>query len=103
MTPGGGMSGYGGSTYTPPTFGVVGSNVSTGTVFTRQLWLDMIDVHKSAEGKLHKVFEGKVVSTGSSGSFAQVSQCLINAMFDKFPRESGKTAKINLPGSSCMK
>ena len=102
MTPGGGMSSYSGSTYTPPTYGVVGSTTTSHTYYTRQLSMDIIDTHKSSERKLYRVFEGKVVSTGSSGSFAKVSQCLINAMFDNFPGESGKTIRTEV-GPDCMK
>lgn len=100
---GGSYGTYNGTSYTAPTFGVVGSGTSSHTEYTRVLNLDILDAKKSNQSKIVKVFEGKVKSTGSSASFSTVSQCLIDSLFKDFPGENGKSESIALSGDTCMK
>ena len=92
---------YSGTSYTPPTYGVVGSQTITTMNYTRYLTMDIVDVPRSSHGKLVKVFEGKVISSGSNSSFPSVSACLIQALFENFPGENGKTTSVNTLSSEC--
>ncbi len=63
--------------------------------------MDIVDLKKSTQDNVHKVFEGRVVSAGSSSQFAMVADCLIDALFENFPGVSGKTSRVTLYSKSC--
>ncbi len=88
-----------GTSYTAPTYGVVGSTTSSHTEYTRVLEINIVE----AKNKASKVFEGIVRSKGTSSSFAAVSNCLIKAMFNEFPGENGGTNLISLSSDGCVK
>lgn len=79
---------YSGTSYTPATFGVVGSAPYSVTVHDRYLEMKIHD----RGGR--SVFEGRVVSTGQSADIAAVLPQMIESLFTKFPGESGKTQRI---------
>lgn len=79
---------YSGTSYTPATFGVVGSTSYSVTVHDRYLNMKIID----RAGR--SVFEGRVVSTGQSADIAAVLPQMIDSLFTKFPGESGKTKHV---------
>ncbi len=79
---------YSGTSYTPATFEVVGSDPYSVTVHDR--YLDM----KIRDRGGRSVFEGRVVSTGRSADIAAVLPQMIDSLFTKFPGESGKTTRI---------
>ena len=88
---GGGYGSYSGTSYTMPTFGVVGSSTSSVnyTVYKRQIAMDIVDVSTLDSDEPDKVFEGRLVSSGSCGIMNEVIDELIEAMFSKFPTGSG--------------
>lgn len=99
-----GSSGYGmysGTSYTAPTYGVVGSVPYNYTKYHRYFHFKMYDTKKSKEGKLISVYEGTVKSAGSSANFATVSECIIGVLFKEF-YNSG-TEKLTTDGSKCVK
>lgn len=73
----GNMATYSGTTYNTPTYGVVGSGMWSDTIFTRYLNIDIIDITNSGNGKVRKVYEGKAVSSGSSGQLAPVMPAIV--------------------------
>jgi Domain of unknown function (DUF4136) len=79
---------YSGTSYTPATFGVVGSVPYSVTVHDRYLNMRISD----RAGR--SVFEGRVVSTGQSADIAAVLPQMIDSLFTKFPGESGKTKRV---------
>ena len=79
---------YSGTSYTPATYGVVGSSPYSFTVHDR--YLDM----KIRDRGGRSVFEGRVVSTGESAEIAEVLPQMIDSLFTKFPGESGKTKRM---------
>lgn len=89
----GNTASYNSTTYNNPTYGVVGSGSSTGTVFTRYLDINIIDIEKSkaSNDKVQKVYEGKAVSSGSSGQLASVMSAMIRSVFEDFPGKNGST------------
>jgi hypothetical protein len=93
----GNTASYSGTTYKTPTYGVVGSGTSTDTVFTRYLNIDIIDIAKSGNGKVQKVYEGKANSSGSSGQLAPVMPAIIRSVFEDFPGKSGASRTSRQP------
>ena len=87
---------YSATTYTKPTYGVVGSRAYSDTVYTRFLQLDIIDAQRSNGTNLVKFFEGRVRSSGSSSDVAAVLPTMIEALFKHFPGKSGKPENITL-------
>jgi len=79
---------FSGTSYTPATFGVVGSDNYSVTLHDRYL-----DV-KISDRRGRSVFEGRVVSSGRSADIAAVLPQMIDSLFTKFPGESGKTMRI---------
>ncbi len=82
---------YSGTTTYTPTYGVVGTGVTSRTEYTRFFRLDVLDKQALAEGKIKKLYEGKVVSAGSSRQMVAVLPTMIKALFDDFPGKSGST------------
>lgn len=93
----GNMASYSGTTYRTPTYGVVGSGTRADTSYTRYLNIDIIDIAKSGNGKMHKVYEGKAISSGSSGQLAPVMPAIIRSVFEDFPGASGATRTSQQP------
>ncbi|MGE4580646.1 MAG: DUF4136 domain-containing protein [Desulfuromonadales bacterium] len=82
---------YSGTTTYQPTYGLVGSAPVSSTVFTRKLELSIVDIEKSTKEEPAIVYQASVVSSGSSSQIAAVMPYMIQALFKKFPGESGKT------------
>jgi hypothetical protein len=79
---------FSGTSFTPATFGVVGSMPYNFTEYDRFLFL------KIQEWGGSEVFDGRVTSTGSSMDLASVLPQMIDSLFTRFPGESGKTKYI---------
>lgn len=84
------------TTYTP-TYGIVGSGTRSNTVFKRYLNIDLIDISKSGDGKVHKVYEGKASSKGSSGQLALVMPAIVKSVFEDFPGKNGVVRTVQQP------
>ena len=93
----GNMATYSGTTYNTPTYGVVGSGTSSDTIFTRYLNIDIIDITNSGNGKVKKVYEGKAISSGSSGQLAPVMPAIVKSVFKDFPGKSGVSRTSQQP------
>lgn len=94
----GGMATVSGTTYSTPTYGVVGVAPVSQTIYTRVFVLEMYD-----KASKSKIYESRVVSSGENSTFSQVSKCMIAALFQDFPGVSGKTSTITLDLKSCEK
>ncbi len=88
---------FSGTTYKTPIYGVVGSGTSTATIFSRYLNIDIVDIMKSGNGKVHKVYEGKAISSGSSDQLAPVMPAIVRSVFEDFPGKSGKSRTSRQP------
>ena len=89
---GGGYGSYSGTSYSMPTFGVVGSSTSivSGEQFSRNIAIDIVDRKTLKSEKPVKVFEGRVRSAGSCSQMNQVIDEIAEEFFQKFPNGSGK-------------
>ncbi len=94
---GGGSAHYSGSTYTMPTYGIVGSETVEFTTYQRNLALDIIEAKSINGSKINKIFEGRVLSKGGCGQIAPIMPHLIGSLFKGFPGKSGDSKRIDLP------
>jgi len=89
---GGGYGSYSGTSYSMPTFGVVGSSTSiiSGERFRRNIAIDIVDRKTLKSEKPMKLYEGRVRSAGSCSQMNQVMDEMVQGFFQKFPNGSGK-------------
>lgn len=104
-TGGYGTGSYSGTSYTAPTYGVVGSvpySYDT-TTYSRGVRLEMIDRRAFDARQIKTVFEANLSSKGRCGQIAVVMDALLEALFQNFPGESGKARSISVPynGDGC--
>lgn len=86
------------TTYTAPTFGVVGVSTSSDTVFTRRLAVEMIDRKiLENEDRYQKIYEASVVSKGGSDSLPKIVPYMIKSLFSEFPGNNGAEKIIEVP------
>lgn len=94
----GNMATYSGTTTYRPTYGVVGSGVGTRTEYTRMVRLEILEKEALLNnGQVKKVYEGEVVSVGSTGQLSAVMPALLQALFQNFPSESGQSKTVTMP------
>ena len=98
----GGYSGSGsyyGSSYTMPTYGIVGSETYTYnvTTYTRVVQLELLDRRALETRKVEKVYEVTLTSKGTCGQIAGVMDEILDGLFKDFPGESGKVVTVAVP------
>ena len=65
--------------------------------YKRQLHFNMLDKKAYDNGETKKLYEARVVSTGTSGRITEVMPSLIKALFKDFPGKSGETRRVVMP------
>lgn len=93
----GGSATYSGTSYTMPSYGVVGSVASSETMYTRAIALDIVDAQSLKKGNAKKVYEARAKSTGSCSVIAGVFEEVLEAMFKDFPGINGKVRSVEVP------
>jgi len=89
---------YSGSSYTMPTYGVVGSSTGSETTYNRAIALDIVEASSFKEGNPRKVYEGRTKSKGSCSVIVEVFDEMLEAMFTDFPGENGRNRKQEVRG-----
>jgi len=84
---------YSGTTMYTPTYGVVGTGVTSSTQYARFFKLDILDKKPLLDKQIKKLYEAKVISRGSSGQLSRVLPTMIKALFEEFPGKSGDTRR----------
>ncbi len=89
---------YSGSSFTTPTYGIVGSETYSYnvTTYARVLALDLLDRRELDEGRTKKVYEVKLTSKGSCSQIASVFEAMLTALFMEFPGSSGKSKTVDI-------
>ncbi|KMP10267.1 hypothetical protein UR09_06835 [Candidatus Nitromaritima sp. SCGC AAA799-A02] len=95
----GGSVSYSGSSYTMPTYGIVGSSTSSITQYTRNLAIDIVDASSLKTKIPKKIYEGRVKSTGKCGDVNYVMDEMVQSMFRDFPGTSGVSKRIDIPSN----
>ena len=78
-------------------FGVIGHSTSSMTQYTRVLRLFIVDKESLGKDDLKVLYEGHVLSVGSSPQLAPVMPDMIKALFKEFPGKSGSTRLEMIP------
>jgi hypothetical protein len=65
--------------------------------------MDIYDLRKATSNRWYKVFEGSVGTSGEEDDFSPVSSCLITALFEDFPGESGGTQTVAVSAGECVR
>ena len=86
----GGSASYSGSSYTMPTYGVVGSTTGSVTTYSRAIALDIVEAQSFKDGNPRKVYEGRTKSKGRCSVIVEVFDEMLEAMFTDFPGENGR-------------
>lgn len=93
---------YSSSSYTMPTYGVVGSSTKSVTTYNRAVAIDIVEARSFEAGMPKKVYEGRTKSKGSCSIIAEVFDEMLDAMFSDFPGENGRNRRKEVPGEfSC--
>ena len=90
VTGSGGTATYSGTSYTIPTYGVVGVATGSRTTYKRAIAIDIVDGHSLLTGNPKVVYEGRVKSEGSCNVIVEVFDEMLQVMFTDWPGESGK-------------
>ncbi|MBT5432565.1 MAG: hypothetical protein P8Q36_19600 [Alphaproteobacteria bacterium] len=87
--------------YIPPVHGVTGYHTETNSIYDRSLALRIFDLERSSGDDLYPAYEGTVQSSGATPSFAGVSACLFDALFQNFLTPG--TQDVAILASSCVR
>ena len=93
----GSSASYSGTSYTMPTYGMVGTTTGSFQVYTRAIAIDIVEVQRLKTDNFNKIYEIRAKSTGSCSVIAGVFDEMLEAIFKKFPGESGKSITIEIP------
>lgn len=92
----GGSASYYGSSYTMPTYGIVGTSVNSDTMFTRAIALDIVEAQSLKNGHPKKLLESRAKSIGTCSVIAGVFDEILEGMFEDFPGETGKVHSVSV-------
>ena len=93
----GAYPGFSGTTTYVPSYGIIGSMPYSSTEYTRYLSMSIYKRPKTDKEKLEKVYEGKVISSGSSNQLPKIAPYMIRALFKNFPGDNGRTETVTMP------
>ncbi|KAA0888135.1 DUF4136 domain-containing protein [Oryzomonas rubra] len=91
-----GGTSFSGTSYSMPTYGVVGSINSSVAIYTRAIALDIVDAASLKAGHAVKVYEARAKSSGTCSVMAGVFEEILEALFTEFPGENGKVRTITV-------
>lgn len=77
------------------------SRVDTDTVYRRQFSMVLADAAKARAGKVEQVYQAVAKSEGSSGSFSAISRCIMDAVLNDFPGNTGASRSVEIRARDC--
>jgi hypothetical protein len=87
-----------GTTYTPPTYGVMGYAPVEDTVYGRAVKIVMVDVKRTTQERgLVTVYEATATSSGSIGNLNVVMPAIVAGTFKDWPGPPGATRRHAVP------
>ncbi len=81
---GGGYGTYSGTAYTPPRYQIIGMSSHTEILHGRMIFATIVD----SEGRM--VFQTDIISNGNTSDLFAIVPTMIDAMFYKFPGQTGQ-------------
>ena len=101
-TLGGGFGSYSGTSYTMPTFGIVGSMPVSNTLYTRNIAIDIVRASTLNEETPERIFEIRAQSRGRCSVINEVFDEILEGTFKNFPGENGKNQRVEIqPVTDC--
>jgi len=97
---GGQTASYSGSTYTMPSYGIVGMTSGSHTTYQRAIALDIVEAKSFLQGKPVVLLESRAKSRGSCNQIVEVFDEILEAMFNEFPGENGRAKKIRVTSNA---
>jgi len=85
---------YSGSSYTMPTYGIVGSQTVSSRLYTRHVDIDILLASSLSAEKPKKMYEMRGKSSGSCSVIEGIFDEITSALFDKFPGVNGKSETL---------
>jgi hypothetical protein len=92
----GSFGNYSGTSYTMPTFGIVGSQTVSNTYYTRNIAIDIVLASSLGNESPKKMYEIRGKSVGSCAVIESVFESITAAMFEDFPGENGKPKNVQI-------
>jgi hypothetical protein len=87
---------YSGTTTYSPSYGVIGTGVSSRTEYTRKVRIEIFRTDLVAREHVEKVYEAEGYSTGSTGQLSAIVPSMIEAIFLDFPAQNGSVRHVDL-------
>jgi hypothetical protein len=91
-----GATTYSGTSYTMPTYGIIGSTSGTSTTYNRAIAINIVEAKSYKRGTPKTVFEGRSKSAGSCSVIVEVFDEMLDALFDEFPGPNGRNRYVRV-------
>lgn len=89
---------YNATSYTMPTYGLVGSSTGSVITYNRAIALDIVEARSFKSGQPKKVYEGRTKSIGTCSVIVEVFDEMLEAMFSDFPGKNARNRKQEIHG-----
>ncbi len=93
---GGQSASYSNTSYSMPTYGVVGSVSSQRTTYSRAIALDIVEAKSFIQGEPVVLLESRAKSSGRCSQIVEVFDEMLQSMFDDFPGVSGRSRRTQV-------
>lgn len=80
-----------------PETGIVGSQTVSETIFTREVFVDILDRKTLDKGEFAKLYEGRARNRSHSDELDSAVPLLIQSLFLPFPGPSGVSREVRIP------
>ena len=84
---------YSNTSYSMPTYGMIGSVSSRSTTYARAIALDIVEAKSFMQGQPMVLLEARSKSSGRCSQIVEVFDEILEAMFSEFPGESGRSKR----------
>jgi hypothetical protein len=80
-----------------PETGIVGSQTVSETIFTREVFVDILDKRNLDKGEFAKLYEGRARNRSQNDELDAAVPYLIRSLFLPFPGPSGVSREVRIP------
>lgn len=94
------ISSGGGIVFIPryyPETGIIGSQIVNETIFTREVFVDILDKRHLEKGEFAKLYEGRARNLSQNDELDSAVPYLIRSLFLPFPGPSGVSREVRIP------
>jgi hypothetical protein len=80
-----------------PETGIVGSQTVNETIYTREVFVDILDRKTLDKGEFAKLYEGRARNRSENDELDTAVPWLIRSLFKPFPGPSGVSREVRMP------